>query len=239
MIGPNNVSTVAASGARLGAGKGGIYRKEDSKLLYDGSAPNLGIQRILHATIKVPSSRIRVAFGVGNPNPDVTDDGSTGFANSYGNGATVWNAVPYSRQPAAMIAAGQAGDARGLIAGRPIFWMCPSGYGTGTQVDSAAPYFESQASDPVATASAALFSQQPSVEALLNGYKIGRFVPDAYEAQSSVQEYDIWVWLSAGATSQIPLQVWASWEITDPRNQEDTEALLAECSLEATSTRHS
>lgn len=69
----------------------------------------------------------------------------------------------------------------------------------------------------------------------------GKLLPYTYEATSAADYYQVKGQIVTGATLSekvlLPIYGFASWEIIDPRNGEDTEALLSQCALVAGSPK--
>lgn len=251
---PNSTGfSVAKAGARLGQGLRGIYRKAESKVLWlpasDGTVQTgiPGNPVNLSATIDCPSARIRVAFGVGGKN---NNQGRSGFddLNAFGKGSS-WNVVPYAKIPDSYSSPEASADKSPYIAGRPLFWQ---DYGLGTGLDGDRPLFGPPGFEIVDGDSGQGNTPQQSSGSLppygLNAVPklsveqglYGRLIPDAYEAISCIERYEIYVRMQPPGDTfngNLPLQVWCVWEIVDPRDQEDTEALLAECGISAPSPK--
>jgi hypothetical protein len=230
----NGGYSIAAAGARMGAGQGGLYIKTQAAVLYDGpGAIDVTHPLIITSTVRCPSARIRVAFGVGGKDFFLRD-GDTAPVGDFGIG-TYWNAIPFISVPNVKApAAGGGGvpDASPVIAGRPIFWMSPA-----AGVDNAPPHAEtSNANAPTpGTGFTAQSGWNSESNLLLQQY--GRAVPDAYEVISSADLYKVYLFITnIPAGRQLPIMIWARWEILDPRNEEDTVELMSKCVIEAPST---
>ncbi len=258
--------SIASGGARLIAGKRGVYRKIEFKPLFrtdtgtysvpitkaasgikDGVSivnqldvilAGAGFTATSYALLfgfdtENPSSRIRHAFGLGTMKPF---QGAGGTARFIDNTCQGWvNVIPGMK----IKGIGQdnsgsnSADFTEVINGQPIYpYFCGSttpGTGTGGNFD------ERQiigASDLIVGG----FDGTPANSGGVASPN-GQAFPFAYDAISSVNYWKIRAGVAAPTNDKAivgPMYAWASWEIVDPRDEEDSEALLADCKLHAT-----
>lgn len=260
---PNNPGfSVASAGKRLFTGKRGVYRKIEyrailanvdgltNSVVIDDDTNNIGDGVTLKSVLtsagftainfalliqfetENPSSRIRHAFGVGA----IKQNRGSGVATPrfVESGCQAWvNVIPGMKIPG--IEAGQSGavqDLTQVINGQPIY-----PYFAGTTVPGTGP----------ASNDGARQAWNP-LDVLVGGFdgtannsggtvsSNGQALPFAYDAISSVTNWRIRGGVAAPANTNkliAPLYAWASWEIIDPRDEEDSQALLADCHLHA------
>lgn len=239
--------SVASAGGRLDSGKAGIYRKTQFAPLIKSATPG-SASFVLPATgpyinnpiagntlvpfsfdVHCPSSRIRVAFGV-------TSRGDAVSGNVFFGLASLWNVIPCVKAEGSGSSVGNTNeDTTEYFYGRPLFYLYKTAVYNGFD-DFAGrmppPYDDIE----VAGVVNGDVWQQNSI-AGIHPSKIlseGRALPDSWESQSMADLYRAKGYISGtnGGSSLCPI-AWAAWEITDPRDGEDTEALLAKCTLSA------
>ena len=256
---PNNPGlSIAAATARQGQGLTGVYYKTDYKVLarnndvggsnsqmllpdittktdkfgndvtdyllaFSGLALTQGI--FLNAEVVCPSARCRVAFGVNVLRPA---DSLAFFVNGSTNPYAYFNVIPGVKinQIAPETISGQdgGGDNSEIISGQPVYPFAAPG--TGPSANNPIIFDPSDYFIGGYDGSAGNSGGMPTPNGI--GF------PFAYDAIDSATNYRIRGGVFTGNSGDLftgPIFVWARWEIVDPRNKEDSEALLNECRL--------
>jgi hypothetical protein len=230
----------ASAGARITGGKSGIRRKTDYVVLFKSASggpivvpatwPGGNAGKFFSGRVECPSGRVRVAFGISARYDDPA-------AGTFGAGS-YWNVTPKVKVASSPSPAGAKADTEDYYEGRPLFYVCPPSLldAGGTDMALPPPY-----TDPsVGFTPASFQSWQQNQLFIAQSADIGRALPDSYEAVSAANRYDIHgIFAPRSVANDIlysPIVLWASWEVVDPRDGEDTEALLAECSVSAPRT---
>lgn len=210
--------SVSGAGGRLGAGAGGVYRKRERRILFKGSPNNassgqtiIGGQAnalIQLVNVVVASARVRVGIIVG------AHKGTSGEVIGNKSYIQIWPGVSAiedrsDNQP-------QPIDGSPYLFGQPVLGV-PS------------------VIQPQSAASG--FFTGPDVKSVTDhGATFAGSWPLFYEAQSIANVYRVEVGMgdSSGLTVMpSPVFLDVAWEIIDPRDGEDTQAILAACSVDA------